>query len=253
MTFEEYCRAVSIHIRFKPDRGAVEVELLAHLEDRRDALKETGVPDGEAEERAVAAMGDPAEIGRALDKCHSPLLGWAGRLVHALAWALGALSLLAVFMLVFMGDGTGDLPRLFPDLESVTESACARAEELTGAFPVELYPQGEARAGHYTFRVERALLYPGEEENFVVVFLREGWSDPRLGPSQTSVSLAVDGTRLSWQMRESLGGEDALFGSCYAYGSWLPEEAEELILGVCDSRENERASFSISLKGGTGP
>ena len=56
-------RAVS-HIRFRPDRAAVEAELRAHYEDHRDALLRAGKDRGAAERDALAALGDPDEIGR---------------------------------------------------------------------------------------------------------------------------------------------------------------------------------------------
>lgn len=54
------------HIRFKPDRAAVEEELLAHLEDKAEAiLREKELTVYEAERQALASMGDADEVGRA--------------------------------------------------------------------------------------------------------------------------------------------------------------------------------------------
>lgn len=63
-------------IRFKPDRAAVRVELAAHLEDKRADLQRI-FPDlshQEAEVRALAAMGDPEELGRELASIHCGVL-----------------------------------------------------------------------------------------------------------------------------------------------------------------------------------
>ena len=74
--FNEFCGRVCRRVRFRPDRAAITAELTAHLEDHMDALVARGFPPETAARQAVAAMGDPEEIGKELDKSHSPLLGW---------------------------------------------------------------------------------------------------------------------------------------------------------------------------------
>lgn len=71
------------HIRFKPDRAAVEEELLAHLEDKAEAiLREKELTVYEAERQALASMGDADEVGRQLAAVYRPWLGylwlWSG-------------------------------------------------------------------------------------------------------------------------------------------------------------------------------
>ena len=73
---EEFIEAVCTKVRFKPAREQIAAELRAHLEDRTAMLEEHGFPPGDAAARAAASMGDPEEIGTALDKEHSPLWGW---------------------------------------------------------------------------------------------------------------------------------------------------------------------------------
>ena len=58
-------------IRFGPDRERVARELDAHYEDHRLDLERIGFPPALAEQRALAAMGDPEEGGKALDKAHT--------------------------------------------------------------------------------------------------------------------------------------------------------------------------------------
>lgn len=55
----------------KREKEDVKWELAGHLQDHAEALVERGMSPSEAESRAVAAMGDPAEIGRALNKSFS--------------------------------------------------------------------------------------------------------------------------------------------------------------------------------------
>ena len=73
---EEFIAAVCEKVRFKPAREKIAEELRAHLEDRAAMLEERGFPPGDAAARAAASMGDPEEVGAALDREHSPFWGW---------------------------------------------------------------------------------------------------------------------------------------------------------------------------------
>ena len=72
--FSQFCDQVVRRVRWFPARGAIAAELRAHLEDHAAALMERGIPEEEAAEQAVAAMGDPEELGRQLNRAHPPLL-----------------------------------------------------------------------------------------------------------------------------------------------------------------------------------
>ena len=50
------------------EREAIRSELDGHIEDHMEALRELGYDDELAEERAIAAMGEPDEVGRELNK-----------------------------------------------------------------------------------------------------------------------------------------------------------------------------------------
>lgn len=98
-TMGQFCGHVCQYVRFWPDHAAITAELIAHLEDHRDALLEHH-PDwtpSQAEYTAVAAMGDAEELGRWLDSVHNPLLGWLQLWfcrVMTLVWAVTLLLLL---------------------------------------------------------------------------------------------------------------------------------------------------------------
>ena len=86
------------HVRFRPDRKAIRAELAAHMEDAEEALLASGMNASAAARRAVEIMGDADEVGRALDKVHSP---WLGRLWLITRAALAVLCLvLAVFLII---------------------------------------------------------------------------------------------------------------------------------------------------------
>lgn len=71
-----WCRQAVEQVRFKPDRDKIRNELLDHLEDRIEAMTDRGYSEEEAEVRAVAAMGNPEEVGKQLNAVHKPWLGW---------------------------------------------------------------------------------------------------------------------------------------------------------------------------------
>ena len=62
---------VCIHLTRR--RSAIRRELAAHLDDRIRILCTGGLTAEEAIEQALAAMGDPDELGRALAESHCPI------------------------------------------------------------------------------------------------------------------------------------------------------------------------------------
>ena len=85
-TFEDYCGAVCREIRFSPDHAAIAAELTDHLQEHMEALLEAhpDMPQEEAQRQAIAAMGDPAALGHALDAVHN---GWAGSRSGSAGWS----------------------------------------------------------------------------------------------------------------------------------------------------------------------
>lgn len=70
MNREEYCAQVLAGLRrlSQEEKEAVRAELEAHMEDHICALLDLGYDEQLAEERTMAAMGDPAEVGREMDR-----------------------------------------------------------------------------------------------------------------------------------------------------------------------------------------
>lgn len=114
--FNSYCDKVCSVIRWKPAREAARRELLAHLEDHAGTLKDRGVPSGEARQQAVAAMGDPYEIGHQLDRCHGPLVPRLSRIFILLALVVLVLGLVIGF---WNDTGIFTLSGLFPQTASL--------------------------------------------------------------------------------------------------------------------------------------
>lgn len=90
--FSRYCDAVCRRVHYPFVRKAIRSELTGHLEDRTQALFHQGHPQDEAARLAVAAMGDPEETGRALNRLYPPFWHWLTR-------CLALFSLLLVLVL----------------------------------------------------------------------------------------------------------------------------------------------------------
>ena len=74
--FFKWCDTATRQVRFFWDRSDIAAELTAHYEDHVKDLERIGFDHDLALERALEAMGDAKEVGRALDRVHKPLLGW---------------------------------------------------------------------------------------------------------------------------------------------------------------------------------
>ena len=94
--FEYWCRDVLHCVRFHPDHAAIRKELKAHYEDHVADLERIGYPAEEARPKALTAMGAAEEVGRGLDRAHSPALGrlWQASRV--------TLTTVIIFMLFFI-------------------------------------------------------------------------------------------------------------------------------------------------------
>lgn len=119
MNRKEYTDAVLTALRHVTDRErlAIRAELDAHIEDHMAALRELDYPPELAEERALAAMGDPAEVGRELNACYQSwfwvILGRAAAVVTVL---MCILALLHVGLLGMVADSIS--ARIYPDEDS---------------------------------------------------------------------------------------------------------------------------------------
>ena len=105
MTRSEYIQAVSASLKrlTQREREAIRAELDGHMEDHMESLRELGYEAPEAEERTLAAMGDPAEVGRELNQQYP--FRWL-----VLKWAAqGAAVLLMLFLFSGWWDVLGNL------------------------------------------------------------------------------------------------------------------------------------------------
>ena len=92
---QDYLNRVGARIRWARGRTYLLRELSDHIEDQRSAFEAQGLPPEEALNRAVAEMGDPEEVGDALNALHRPGRSWAPALWALLAGGIGVLCVLA--------------------------------------------------------------------------------------------------------------------------------------------------------------
>ena len=157
----QFCELVTGQLRCKWEASAVRRELSDHIQDHQAALMAEGLGRDQAEEAAVAAMGDPEELGKALDTLHSP---WPWRIYHAARTAAFVLLVFAFFLgfdvllgsggsgAVFWGDSGYTQPERDPqsllEYYSFIDSDTVRTTgTVTGGGdigPYRLSPAGEA-------------------------------------------------------------------------------------------------------------
>lgn len=76
MLIKDFLENVCNQIRYKPMREDISEELGLHIQEMKEEHMSYGLSEKEAEERAVANMGDSIEIGKKLDKIHRPKFDW---------------------------------------------------------------------------------------------------------------------------------------------------------------------------------
>lgn len=92
----KYIEDILSYVKFSFDWSEIRTELENHLLDRMEDYTEAGQAE-DAEELAIAAMGNAEEIGIELNRQHNPLLGWL--------WLVSksAVVLLVIVDLYFVG------------------------------------------------------------------------------------------------------------------------------------------------------
>lgn len=169
-------------IRFGPDREAVRCELMEHIEDKTADLMRIfpDIPEEEAQERALAGMGDAWELKKELAKVHKPWLGWLWRCTQVLVWGLLALCLITV-----LGSAGGLLENQKYRWEDAQQSRAvgqALYEDGTPDWEGErlavLQVDGEARLGRAVISVSRAARWREPEGDCLFLRVRITWDRP---------------------------------------------------------------------------
>ena len=76
MDTKEFLNRVCQEIKYKPAKRDISEEMETHIQDLKENYIHDGFTNLEAEEKAVAQMGNAEEIGKKLNKIHRPKLEW---------------------------------------------------------------------------------------------------------------------------------------------------------------------------------
>lgn len=144
--FETFCTAVCAKVRWPFARWNITQELTDHLRDHAAALEEKGLSPEEAQSQAVAAMGDPAELGRALNRVHSPLWGLTFVLLRLLILCLA----FTVLQNGFLRFGHPRLISRFYEPVHTIQHQLDRGAQLIAQIPLDQWRQVDTLRIHYT-------------------------------------------------------------------------------------------------------
>lgn len=232
----EFCKQVCSQVRWKPAHWGITRELEAHIEDYMEELMEHGTSQEEAEQRAVAAMGDPADIGRQLDAQHHPLWGWLLRLTSTAMVASILFLIVWTFingLIFFMGF---QRPNYYVEKGTLAyEIKLNQSQKLNTVTyvldSVKVTNDGAALVEYHTLVWD-----PVEAFN--------GWSRPTLYVDDVQREYWL---KQDWDMDVS-GAMSA--GTFYSRGQVavenLPPELDELVLSV--SQYDQSITFHIPLR-----
>lgn len=85
----EYIKKVCNQIKWKRVRPVIARELENHIDDQIQSYISSGMEPDEATEKALIQMGDPLEIGSALDSTHRPKPEWSMLILMTVALLIG--------------------------------------------------------------------------------------------------------------------------------------------------------------------
>lgn len=167
MERKEFCDRVLAKVRHATpeEKTAIRAELDAHMEDHAAALLEAGYEEAEATERAMAAMGDPEEIGAELNKDYP--LGWL--VLSRVSLILTVLICATVlFLWPVLGNTLSSFgARIYPEGSSFASQAVSGGK--TEVWSVDL----RASAGDDVVRVYKVALTPEPdgETGYVILYM----------------------------------------------------------------------------------
>ncbi|HIW32214.1 MAG TPA: FtsW/RodA/SpoVE family cell cycle protein [Candidatus Paenibacillus intestinavium] len=95
---QHFIQGVCKEVRFKSIHEHITRELLDHIEDQKNKYIDQGIDEETANLKAVEQMGDPAIVGKQLDKTHRPKTDWSILSMAAILVVLGGL-----FQYIFSG------------------------------------------------------------------------------------------------------------------------------------------------------
>ena len=230
-------------IRFRPDRERVQDELVAHMEDARDAFEAAGESQDRAIGRALEQMGDADTVARQLQRVYRPFWGYLWkytRVLAGIAVVIIAFHVVSVCFACLDGDSYGEAEM----------TAYVRPQNLEAHVISDFTPQGSVKVSGYEISVARICFkeYPdGYREAYFVLKVRH-WNPWQKTPMFHQNLYAVDdcgnlyppryyGGAIEPENREVCGNIGA--GSAFVsyYELWIANvdpEASSFTLGFDD-------------------
>lgn len=101
-------------VRCKSERKVIRSELLGHLEDKEQSFLDAGMDPRTAAKAAVEAMGDPVEVGKALNQAHPAFFGKLYTLAKVVIILLCAVFLISMIDYVARYGGFGGMLQNYP-------------------------------------------------------------------------------------------------------------------------------------------
>ena len=257
--FRRYCDSVCSLVRWRPARPDIAQELTSDLEDHAQALVDQGMLWEDACQKAVAAMGNPYELGKAMDALHSPF--W-----HRVAAAMACLGMGIVLLLGLFwpraqsGELLVSWEQMFYDSgEGLTGDGWRTVTGVLARGTVS----GGGRLGDYSRSPgEAAVVALEDEDGTRTVELRVGYAvfhwQPWLDQINLSASELTAADNLGRQYPGD-GEEIQVFPNTDSYTLWreqayLVVEDPDLEAGAftldIDAPNGDRVTFHVALEGG---
>ncbi|WML39787.1 FtsW/RodA/SpoVE family cell cycle protein [Neobacillus sp. OS1-2] len=88
-----FLKEVTEQIKSKEAKKVVATELGFHIQEAKNLLIEMGLPEAEAEEKAIEQMGSPSKLGKQMNRLHKPKVDWFMIILLVTTLGLGFLPL----------------------------------------------------------------------------------------------------------------------------------------------------------------
>ena len=175
-------------IRFGPDREAVRAELRAHVEDKTADFQSIfpDITPNEAQERALAEMGDAEELKISLARVHRPWLGWLWRLSQVLVYGALVLALITGIVALCLTDRFVWEDNAYQRKQQQRYAAVMEAlfEDGTPSWKGEgerlslCAPEAERRLGRAVVSVPKAAWWREAGEDVLYLQIQVAWDLP---------------------------------------------------------------------------
>lgn len=115
---EDYLNVVVKQVKYIFAREEIRQELQTHINEKIEYLIDEGFDKDEAEDIALNDMGNPEEIGKLLNKEHSPLIGYLLSISNIILFFMVLMLSFRIFTVILIGIGN-NLEKQVVDSEEV--------------------------------------------------------------------------------------------------------------------------------------